>query len=179
MPETARKKLPPLQIGVSEFGNIRMLKMVRPVCPTASFPDQDGYDPYVLNCQREFNGRRGWQEKCEERGHKPYFRKVAGGEVPNTVQVALNERINGGDGYARARRKGYKLLEEVGYDPVCEYRNCELPVKVKSIYGNYCTERHARLIGADVEKIELEVHPDRRGEREKQLRQISIYDGNV
>ena len=166
-----------MQIGVSEFGNIRMIKMVRPLCPTTMTPGEEGYQPGVLSCQREFNGRRGWWEKCEERGHNPFFNALG---VPNTTQVAHSARINNGEGVSRARRnKGFRFLEEVGYDPVCEYRNCEAPVKVKSVYGNFCSERHARLIGADVEKIELEVHPDRRAEREKQLRNIQIYDGSA
>ena len=200
--DSGLKKLPPLQIGVSEMANIRMIKMARPTCPTPTHPSEPGFDADTPNCQREFNGRIGWWDKCAERGHNPYFRikevvkevpvweKDEHGEeylketktirteveIPNISQVAFSERVNSGQGVTIARqRKGFKLLPEIGYDPVCEYRNCEAPVAINTIYGDYCGEQHARLIGADVEKIELEVHPDRAGERSKQLRQINLY----
>lgn len=199
--DSGLRKLPPLQIGVSEMANLRTVKMARPICPTPSHNLEPGFDPDVLNCQREFNGRIGWWDKCEERGHNPYFRTkeivketpiwverdgetVQDGvkttketvEIPNVSQVAHSERHDSGNRVETCRnRKGFRFLTEVGFDPVCEYRNCEKPVVIQTIYGPYCSEQHARLIGADSDKIELEVHPDRWGERQKQLRQINLY----
>lgn len=173
----ALKKLPPVTVGVSETsGNIRMIKMVRPSCPVPTDVNHPDFDAEVIPCNKLHRGKRGWWEHCEEAGHNPYFHDERGKSMPNVAQVAQLLRINSGMGVQKAKAKGFKLLTEVGYEPVCEYRNCYRPVEVKTVYGDFCSERQAKLIAVDVENIDLEVHPDLRMDREKQLRAVPIYD---
>ena len=128
--------------------------------------------PDRQNCQKR---GRGWWDYCVEQGHDPYFRtrvwyskkdlfeeqdgeQVKTGERtvrheekrPNIAQVAAHVRVNSGRGPALSyRNKGFRTLEDFGYAPVCEYRNCQNEVKVTSRMGGYCSMYHAALIGAD------------------------------
>ena len=193
---TKREKLPPTQVGVRETINTRRILMVRPVCPIQDDPEKDGYTG-ENKCSLE---GLGWWVKCEERGHDPYYRieqtiktrplieevdgkkLVVGQEQTvierkrlNAASVALTTRVNSGRGPTlKHDRFGFKFLQELGYDPVCEFRNCELPVKVKSRYGFFCGDRHARLVGADVEVIVLEANPNRRGSWNSELNKLDI-----
>jgi len=153
------------------------------------------------NCQRTFAGAVGWWDYCTEQGHDPYFttkrvtleeeqeeeqpdgtvlitgtsRKKMKIRALNTVSVAAHTRVNSGQGPAIAHQvKGYRTLPEMGYAPVCDYRNCEMKVQKATRYGNFCSDRHARLVGADVEGIFLEASPQKRGVKEKQLKEIDI-----
>lgn len=130
--------------------------------------------PDRQNCQKRGHG---WWDYCVEQGHDPYFRtrvwyskkdiyeedpdtgeQVKTGERtvrheekrPNIAQVAAHIRVNSGRGPRHAfERKGFRTLESFGYNPVCEYRNCQNDVKVKSRFGAYCGMYHAALCGAD------------------------------
>ena len=193
-PKPKLESLPQMQVGVSERGNIRMKKLAAPRCPIQSNPEKPGYTgdifPETMSCQQETKNYPGWWDLCANRGHDPYFttkRKVVKEELTdengivtgvqkrvittkklNINQVPIGTRFASGRNETISKGlKGRKELSEFGYNPLCEYRNCELDVKVKSKYGNFCTDRHARLIGADVEGIML--HNDV-GEKNKQLR---------
>jgi hypothetical protein len=168
--------------------------------------------PDRMNCQEE-GGE--WWVRCEERGHNPYFstRKwhttqdkleetelpdgtkafVKTGEylipheekVPNIAQVAVNLRINSGEGAKRAvRMKGFRRLKDAGYEEVCQFRNCQKEVTKRGTsrkYGAYCSIEHLQLIAADQESImltqgaALPVDSQRAEQkRQKQLREIVV-----
>jgi hypothetical protein len=46
-----------------------------------------------------------------------------------------------------ATARGAKPLEAFGYASPCEFRACSRPQRISTKFGNYCSERHARLIG--------------------------------
>lgn len=185
------KELPGFSVGVRENASVRMVKLARPICPNSQVemmttpegrlvPRRDGGDPNRQNCQKE-EGR--WWERCEERGHNPYFTaktwyesveeldpetqvvttkkrkhhgnpcEACGGShlYPNVAQVAANTRINGGQGPRyKIERHGFKRLSDIGYEEVCQYRNCQKPLTVTSRMGQYCGKLHAALVAADV-----------------------------
>lgn len=205
-----KKKIPGFSIGVREGAAIRMVKLMRPICPNSN-KKPDELLPGEFNCQRDTDNAVGWWDLCESRGHNPYFtvherpvptpiievdevtgekaivgeKKVLVEETwPNIAQVALSERINSGRGVQNAiNRKGFKMLSDFGYEEVCQFRNCQKPVGVKTVYGDYCSEEHARLIAADVEGVTLEVqgnpHHERSArKRKRQLRETELY-GNA
>ncbi len=202
-PKEKKQSLPQLQIGVRETSNIRMILLAAPRCPVVSDPNSDKYTGEV-NCQVETANAVGWWNTCENRGHDPYFsttkrarkvpvfstvegeediitgyrEKVTTTRTLNTVRVPLGTRYNSGRAVQQSiARKGRKTLTEMGYNEKCEFRNCELDATFRSKYGNFCGDRHARLIGADVEGIALAV-PEKRSEREKDLRGIDVtYEG--
>ena len=69
---------------------------------------------------------------------------------PNVAQVAAHMRVNSARGPRLAyANKGFRMLAEFGYADVCQYRNCQHKVKVKSSYGLYCSKKHAALCAAD------------------------------
>ena len=195
MPATKKESLPQLQIGVREGGNIRMKKMARPICPVVDDPESPKYTGEP-NCQRMHNNYPGWWDYCANQGHEPYFtvkkktvkedveaedgsglvtgerKRVLTTRKLNMVQVAIGTRFNSGHGERYSRDlKGRKTLSEFGYAEKCEFRNCELDAKLKSKYGMFCGDRHARLIGADVEGLMLSV---KKGEAAKELRGLDI-----
>ena len=194
MVASKKESLPQVQIGVSERGNIRMKKLAAPRCPIQVDPTKARYTgdtfPETMSCQQETGNAPGWWDLCTERGHDPYyttFTKVIKEDIVgddgvitgqrkrqvvtkklNINQVPIGTRFASGQAERVSKGlKGRKDISEFGYNELCEYRNCELDAKVKSKYGMFCTDRHARLIGADVEGIML--HNDS-GEKNKQLR---------
>ena len=137
-------------------------------------------DPNRQNCQKL---GVGWWIHCEEAGHDPYFstrvwyskedkfetdeatgEQVKTGErtvrhatkYPNISQVAAHVRVNSGRGVEfKMRRHGFKRLKDIGYEEVCQFRNCQKPVTVRSNVGLYCGKQHAALIGADAQSMFL------------------------
>lgn len=191
--EKKKESLPQLQIGVRENGNIRTKKLAAPRCPVSD-PLSPYYDEYGTSCQTETAGWPGWWKLCEKREHEPYFtirkktveeddvdddgyvkgtkKRVITTKKLNVVQVPIGTRFHSGRGEAISKGlKGRRDLGDFGYNEKCEYRNCELDVKLQSKYGKFCGDRHARLIGADVESVMLHVKP---GQRSKQLREIDV-----
>lgn len=191
--EKKRESLPQAQVGVSERSNIRMKKLAAPRCPVST-KTSPYYQADEMTCQHEMANYPGWWKVCEKRGHEPYFtitrtikkepvlaedgsglitgyREVQHEKRKlNINQVPIGTRFASGRAEAITKGlKGRKELKEFGYNDLCEYRNCELDAKVKSKYGFFCSDRHARLIGADVEAIMLSV---KQGEKNKQLRDI-------
>ena len=157
------------------------------------------------NCQFEYrlNNMGRWQvEKCIELGHDPYYtttrrrvlEEVVGDDgfvteskvrikvskVLNVMPVAVGVRYTDGKEYDLAVARGYKHLEEFGYASPCEYRQCSQPQRLKTRFGNYCGERHARLIGAMVRGIMLPIAADEAArektdaEREDLLERVNI-----
>lgn len=148
------------------------------------------------NCMEiyKINNMGRWEiEKCEALGHDPYHftvrtRITEEVEDPetglitetrtrirrekrlNVVQVSLNVRHTSGQEVRLALAKGYKPIEEFGFEAPCQFRNCTKPVKVRVQYGDYCSERHARLIAADQREIGLIVSGDPYSE-DKAMRQ--------
>jgi len=74
------KNIPGFSQGVRENAAIRMVKMVRPVCPNSQIEMQTtpegklipkrSNSPDRQNCQKM---GFGWWKVCEEKGHNPYF----------------------------------------------------------------------------------------------------------
>jgi len=142
--------------------------------------------PGEPNCQLNEDDPRWW-ESCEARGHDPYYtthswyttediietdengRLVKTGEqlYPhtdrrlNTAQVGAAININNGRGPREAiEKKGFKLLRQVGYAEVCQFRNCQKPVTPEGIsrkYGQYCGREHMSLVGVVQEEMVMPV----------------------
>lgn len=162
------------------------------------------------NCQRAGGA---WWVDCEAAGHDPYFtnrvwytthdkmgvdedgdtvvvgvKKVKHEErYPNIAQVAIALRINNGLGVVKAiQQKGYKRLADLGYEEVCQMRNCQKSVnpKCKSvIFGDFCSTAHLQLVAADREGVILTrigtgldtgKEAQVRQKRAKQLREVVV-----
>lgn len=191
MATAKRESLPDTQMGLRETSNVRMKVMAAPRCPVSEDENSPDYTGEI-NCQRETGNWPGWWTLCENRGHDPYYttkKRIVKEEVTdetglitgerkrvitqkklNTVQVPIGTRFTSGRAETISKGlKGRKTLTEMGYNEKCEFRNCENDVKLTSKYGFFCSDRHARLIGADVEGVMLSV---KKGEKAKQLRDI-------
>lgn len=130
--------------------------------------------PGMENCQLM---GEGWWEYCEAQGHHPYYstrriytttdvveedpstgelvvtgqrRTVREVEVLNVTQVSPSIQHNSGMGvYRKMKRRGYKRLEDLGYEEVCQYRGCQKPVEYRAQgLGDYCSLEHLNLIAA-------------------------------
>ena len=138
-------------------------------------------DPHRQNCQKLGHG---WWKYCEEQGHDPYFTTKVWYEkvpdygpdpdnpgdtillkertvkretkYPNISQVAAYTHVNGGRGVIFSmERKGFKRLREIGYEEVCQFRNCQKEIKFTSKVGQYCSQEHAALVAADAQSLFL------------------------
>lgn len=137
------------------------------------------------NCQQVYkkNNQGVWDvDKCKELGHDPYYTKF---RVPimeevldpngyvtetrikyrverrlNIIQVSDNPRHSNRMEVQLALAKGCRFLEDFGIESPCEFRNCSAKTTVDTRYGKYCSERHARLIAADFQKVILPVGGD-------------------
>ena len=137
------------------------------------------------NCQQAYklDNYGHWAVlKCEALGHDPYFRvtrtprteEVVDDEgyvtetkvrylkqrLPNVVAISDNIRHSSGKEVERAVGAGMKFMWEIGYKSPCEFRGCSRDWKIETQYGRYCSERHARLIGADVKRKIMHVVTD-------------------
>jgi len=161
-----------------------------------------------LNCQQayKFNNMGRWDvDKCVELGHNPYystFRRPILEEVLdddgyvidtrtrykvekrlNVIQVSDNNRHSSGLEVQLALARGCKFLEDFGMSPPCEFRNCSRPQMIDTRYGKFCSERHARLVGADKQQKLLPVASDpysadqANREREEILENLNIRKG--
>jgi hypothetical protein len=171
-------------------------------------PQEKG--PDTANCQ--LAGGKWWIE-CGRIGHRPYIRirkwqttepvievddegrsVIRGEQVfyhqteePNVAQVAVALRINNGRGAVEAiEQKGFKRLPDLGFNEVCQFRNCQkptLPEGTSRKFGAYCGVEHLSLIAADAEGVVLtQVNSGISGEktrksqqrRDRQLREILV-----
>ena len=157
-------------------------------------------------CQHSQNIHAGWWDSCERKGHRPYYTPVTQtrrtpkfkqGEQaheqvligyeeeivtvswePNLKQISRNERINSDAGPEMYRAIGYRMPEELGVAPFCEYRECWAQDNlVRTEYGVFCSKDQARMVGAEVQGVRLEIFtqtPEGQSKREKQLREIAL-----
>lgn len=183
------KIIPWERTGVRLANGGRTQKMIQPVCPNSA--TGSGCETLVYGA---------WWLECEKAGHNPYTqveqvphqiptvvetedgRKLITGheeeielvETVRTNQVSMSARINSGQGVEQKRFfHGWKLPEELGYAPMCEFRNCfaDNP-KIETRYGKYCREEEARIVIADERHVVLEVMlPEK---RQDQLEGIAI-----
>jgi hypothetical protein len=165
------------------FPGMRCIKVFRPKCET---------------CQRGRLTAARWWETCE---HEPYFTtfyipitedetrmdengdlevigqktKKIKRQVPNTGQVMLDIGANSGEGLRKAKEeKGFKEPEEMGYAPICQYRDCwtDNPSHKHARYGDYCREMELRVIAAQIQGIKLEQNIAEK--RAQQLASVAI-----
>lgn len=84
----------------------------------------------------------------------------------NIHPVTDNPRHSSGTEVQLALARGYKFLddfdchctawpEEHRHEVPCEFRHCLRPQTIQTRWGKYCSERHARLVGADKMSIIL------------------------
>lgn len=97
---------------------------------------------------------------------------------PHLVQISQSERINSDMGPLLYRSVGYLLPQERGLAAYCEYRDCWAQEPTfHTDWGSYCTRDQARMIGADVTGVRLEVmtHEDYgRKKRRDQLTKVVV-----
>ena len=174
------KKLPGFSQGVRANSAMRMIKLAAPICPNSQRKRQsDGtFVDVGQNCQ--LSGGRWW-EMCESLGHNPYYTtrtyyepvdikdedgfitgtKKRPVEVTrlNVVQVPVARRMHSGRGVVNSiEKKGRKRLKDVGYEEVCQFRNCQNPINPKyrsRAFGEYCSNDHLALVAADQQSIML------------------------
>ena len=195
--DRTKKSLPNRSDGIKEMSNLRMKLMARPLCPVIDNPDSDKYTGEP-NCQQSTGNAPGWWRMCEEKDHDPYHsitrvikkepvlaedgsglitgyrERVVEQKRLNLVRIPLSTRFHSGQGERISRvLKGRKSLTELGYNEKCEFRNCEQDAEIKSKYGLFCNPRHARLVGADVETVFLNVSPNKR-DTEQDFKAIDI-----
>jgi hypothetical protein len=168
------KIIPWERVGVRLSNGGRTLKMIQPVCPESAKGS---------GCETQYDV--AWWKHCEEAGHNPYYQ--VGEEVIRTPIIAESEsgrklitgydeeielvesvRTNQVPFYNRVGSKqapeekhffhGWKYPEELGYAPMCEFRNCYAPNPgIKTRFGMYCREEEARIVIADERHVVLEV----------------------
>ena len=189
------KEIPWERVGVRLNTPARSIKMLNPVCP-------ETVDQNTGNAAPGCETKEGpaWWLKCVEKGHDPFHQQkevrkreritettedgrtiVKGYEetieleiTPRVAQVPLSIRTQSQQMVEEKRFfHGYKYPEELGYAPMCEFRNCFAPNPTfKTRYGNYCSENEARMMAADSRHVVLEVlNQDKRRE---QLEGINI-----
>jgi len=177
---TEKKKIPGFSQGVRANAAVRTVKLAAPVCPNSQRKrNSDGsWSEIGQNCQLA-GGK--WWELCESLGHDPYFsvqtyyetvdvlddegfvvgtkKKAIEVRRPNIRQTALNRRHNSGNGVKNAmEKKGRKRLADIGYEEVCQFRNCQNPVNSRyttPAFGAYCSFEHLSLVAADSQEIML------------------------
>ena len=127
-----------------------------------------------------------WWKACEALGHEPYVTNrvwyepqdiveeddngdliVTGTKRvkhitrrPNVSQVAVAIRINQGKGaQTKMDRFGFKRLTDIGYNEVCQFRNCQKPVtkagKGRPGFGEFCSREHLTLVAANEQSVML------------------------
>jgi hypothetical protein len=169
------KIIPWERTGVRLANGGRTMKMIQPVCPQSAVGS---------GCEMLHSDTAWWVE-CEKKGHNPYYqvseektqvpivaetedgRKLITGyeeeielvESIRTNQVVFNNRVDSKQGVELKRfLHGWKHPEEMGFAPMCEFRNCFAPnPEIKTRYGNFCSEDEARIVIADERHVVLEV----------------------
>lgn len=182
MPEVKKEMIKGFSQGVRENSAVRMMKLAAPVCPNSQrIRQSDGsFKEQGQNCQ--LAGGKWWL-MCEELGHDPYHRTrvwyetvdewdTATGELTgtkklrreakelNVVQVPIGRRYHSGMGVVNSmERKGRRRLRDLGYEEVCQFRNCQRPIDPKAIspaFGQYCSRQHLALVAADQQQVMLQ-----------------------
>lgn len=158
---------------------IRTIKMVKPHCKECQWPPRDEWwvncphDPYVNQSTFEVTEPVFGEDEKGDTIVEKMVTKMKVKRTPNFTQVALNERINSGQGVKLAQKKGFKFSTELGHPPFCQYRDCWEPdPKLRTEHGDFCSKQQARLIAADANNLILEVYLPRK--RRQQLESINI-----
>lgn len=167
--------------------NIRMVKMAQPICKECQFPHRFGWwndcphDPYWTEEMVETS-----EPQMEEQEDGTFLitgekKRLIKKRTPNLTQVALTERHNSGQGVVLSQRnKGFKFLQEINLEPMCQFRDCWRSVqgdkKVRTDWGDFCSSQHARLVGADELGVVLEIPGNQYYPRirDEQLRKIDL-----
>lgn len=165
----------------------RMVKMVQARCRI---------------CNEGGHGKRGWWEKCP---HDPYFRlealprdpladleeqedgtfveKADKGpdkyiRVPNMKQIPLEEKSASGKMVQIQLERGSKFPEDLGYAPICEFRNCWEPnPKWHTRRGNYHTRDEAAIIDLRETETPIYIGLDKDIERRReQLDRVNVRE---
>lgn len=169
--------------GSSQTYGIRVIKMSPPRCKVCT----DGLH------------RNDWYASCP---HDPYFHEQEVPEVkeiredqgdgtyivtdrkevirvrqmPNLVQVPRSNRH--ATQFEKKRRKGWRLPEEIGVAPFCQFLGCwSQDIQFRStFYGDYCSQTHALIPMADAMKKVLEVpnSSEGRNKRRSQLGELNF-----
>lgn len=154
--------------------------------------ERRGHDPYY-STRVWYTTQDQWEE--DEEGNQILVgqRTIRHEERrPNIIQCPIGLRYGGAqDPYYKLRRsmerKGRKRLTDIGYQEVCQYRNCQRPVNPKyrsRRYGDYCSLEHLQLVAADWNEIKLVQLTGRfelgeetaiRQKREAQLREAAAF----
>lgn len=179
----------------------RTIKMIEPHCPSYELNDAGVLVPASDNCQVVYNHPLWWKlcdhvedktdlyrRKTERIDTLPVIEEKNGRRVIvaheqvitetaewNWTQVPFgSERVNSGRSIGDAQLGGAKHPSELGLRDCCEYRNCfnQPDSLLVTPYGTFCKADEARLVGADVEEVVLEVWD--RKKRRAQLRQIEL-----
>ena len=180
----------------NKFFNHRAPKMMKPVCTehqgtTSRFGwwDQciaDGHQPYfdqtpvpvetlLLKCECGAEVPEGELMHCEGKdlevvGKKERLKMQV---KPRSIEVMVDKAMNSGRGIERARRKGCKDPQELGFAPICEMSRCWEPnPRIQTAWGSYCTQDHAALVYKNLvgEATEL-LHE---GKRRDQLQSVRL-----
>lgn len=151
-----------------------------------------GHDPYYHTTTRYIQ-KDEWAEDEDGNqiltGQKTIRREE---REPNFIQCPVGLRYGGAqDPVFKLRRsmerKGRKRLSEIGYEEVCQFRNCQEPVNRRyrsNRVGDYCSLAHLQLISADWNNIklvqltgrfELGQESELRQKRESQLREAAAF----
>lgn len=165
------------QNGLSLNRRVRMVKMVAPVCQKCSrqrgaWWDRCSHDPYhgleLVDNPETFSADERGLFKVDETDQTKFYRKA-----PNVRQVGVHERITSKMGVQKQAARGWKLPQELGYKPMCEFRDCYQPSpKVKTEAGAYCNQFHAKAILMKERGITEEVFDKEK--RRKQLEAVPL-----
>ncbi|HLA81661.1 MAG TPA: hypothetical protein VJP78_08625 [Thermoleophilia bacterium] len=91
----------------------------------------------------------------------------------NTAQAVVDDAVNSGQQVDIMRRKGWKLPQELGISPMCQLSRCYRPnPRVRTNFGDYCSELHAKLVALYLEGESVEIFNQRK--MRKQIQSINI-----
>jgi len=122
-----------------------------------------GHDPYY-STRTWYTTQDTWDEDGEGNQVLTGTRTVRHEERrPNVIQCPVGLRYGGAqDPVYKLRRsmerKGRKRLSEIGYEEVCQYRNCQRAVGKRyrsRKVGDYCSIEHLQLVAADHLEMKL------------------------
>ena len=171
----------------------RAVKMVVPQCDICQETQQPRWwencehNPYIQNVREDVVTRviqcqvckrdvpEGTIEHCGmqefiQTGEvvKPKFRPQ-----PNTREVRIDDSANSGQSFTLARNKGWKLPQDLGIAPMCEFSRCYEPnPKVHTSFGEYCCQEEAKLVALVNDREAVEIFDMRH--RQQQLRNVNL-----
>lgn len=146
---------------------VRCEKMLRPICNT---------------CQKGLDTLVGWEKTCE---HEPYWSlqpkviktpkyetdedgdlvlvdteiRTKMVKIPNIAEIVISPRHNDGRGVEKQKAKGFIPVTSGGVAPMCDMYGCGRAwPAIRTNYGDYCSELHAKLCVADALEIKFTVN---------------------